>query len=180
MQKKTIFIALVFILALTAGPALAADNTQFPGMKASNVIGQKIVSSDGQDLGTVQDLYVGDNGQVQYVILSRGGVMGAGNTLVPIPWQAANLHEQGDHLVASVTQQKLDNAPTFSEDNWAQLSQPGYEHQVNGYYGTPAPAGMYRNQPQQSNPQPRTNVGPPDANPNAASTPGAPYSPAPK
>ena len=183
MQKKALSIAIVFIVALFAGQALAADqqrsgtNTgtidrqqqnqmqsskqngnalQQAGMhKVSDLMGQKVVDQNGQELGSVDNMVVGDNGQVQYIILSRGGVLGVGGTLVPIPWDAANLRTQGDQLVASISKQKLDSAPTFSGDNWAQISQPGYEQQLNSYYGSQQHQGQQGNRQEEQQESPR-------------------------
>ncbi len=213
MQKKALFTVMVFIVALFAGQAFAADqqrsgtntgtidrqqqnqmqsskqheNTlQQAGMhKVSDLMGQKVVDQNGQELGSVDNMIVGNNGQVQYIILSRGGVLGVGGTLVPVPWDAANLRTQGDQLVASISKQKLDSAPTFSGDNWAQISQPGYEQQLNSYYGSQQQQGQQQERQNQyqnnmknkpnsnmNNNSSRQSGVAPDANPNAATSPG--------
>ena len=166
MQKKALLIAILFLLALFTGPALAADQqgnrakasnsngkqqnqqnalAQAGMFQAKNLLGKKVVSQNGQDLGSIDNLVIGNDGRIQYIILSRGGgILGFGKTLVPVPWQSANLHMQNNQLVAMLAKQKLDNAPTFNGDDWAQFTQPRYEKQVNGYYGNPQPdqAGM--------------------------------------
>ncbi len=161
MQRKSLLIAVLFVLALFAGSALAADQqgngaktnnskgqqqsqqnalAQAGMYQAKNLLGKKVVSQDGQDLGSIDNLVIGNDGRIQYIILSRGGgILGFGKTLVPVPWQSANLHMQNNQLVAMLAKKKLDNAPTFNGNDWAQFTQPRYEKQVNGYYGNPQP-----------------------------------------
>lgn len=110
--------------------------------KASDLIGQDVYSQQGKDLGEIQNLVIAQDGQVQYIILSRGGIAGVGESLVPVPWQAANLQQRQDRLTASISEQQLQNAPAFDNDHWAQINNPGYEQRVHSYFGT---------QPQQKN-----------------------------
>ena len=104
--------------------------------KSSDIVGQKVVSQNGEDLGSIDNLVIGDDGQVQYVILAKGGVLGVGAEYVPIPWQAANLRMHEDKLTASIDKQQLDNAPSFEGENWGQIASPQYEQEVHGYFGS--------------------------------------------
>lgn len=103
--------------------------------RASNLIGRNLFSRQGQDLGEIQNLVIAPNGQVQYIVLSRGGV-GTGGKLVPVPWQAAHLQVTKNKMTADITRQQVRNAPSFSKDRWNRIDNPGYEHRVNSYYGS--------------------------------------------
>ncbi len=145
MKKLSIFIiAATFIFAFLAGPVSAQsaqeqqqNPLQAAGMyKASDLMGKTITTQQGEEIGNINDLLVGQNGEVQYIILSRGEVLGMGGELVPVPWQAANLQMQQDQLVSSLDKEKIDNAPSFKSDQWASFTEPGYEQEVHSYYGT--------------------------------------------
>jgi len=118
--------------------ALGQDQDEIAGMhKADDLMGKDIVAQDGEKLGSIDNLVISENGQVEYIILSRGGVLGVGGDLVPVPWNAANLKkDQDDNFRADITQQQLEGAPKFDGDNWAQIASPEYEQQVHSYYGT--------------------------------------------
>ena len=109
-----------------------------PGMhRAENLIGQSIISQQGNDLGTIDDLVITEGGQIDYIILSRGGVAGMGSDLVPVPWAAANLQTgQDDQLRTDITEQQVDGAPRIERNNWDQIASADYEQQVHSYYGT--------------------------------------------
>ncbi len=158
MKKLGIFIiAATFMFAFLAGPVSAQtaqeqqqaeqqtmgqqqeqqNPLQAAGMhKASDLMGKTVTTQQGEKIGNINDLLVGQNGEVQYIILSRGEVLGMGGELVPVPWQAANLQMQQDQLVSSLDKEKIENAPSFKSDQWANFTEPGYEQEVHAYYGT--------------------------------------------
>ena len=119
----------------TAGGDMFQDD-QIPGMhRAENLMGKNVVSQQGNDLGSIDDLVISENGEVEYIILSRGGTLGMGGEMVPVPWEAANLQRGADdQLTADITEQQLDDAPTF--DDYAQIGSESYEQEVHSYFGT--------------------------------------------
>ena len=60
---------------------------------ASDLIGLKVVSPQGESLGKIEDLVVHPGGDVAYGVLSFGGVLGVGDKLFAIPWSV--LHAKG-------------------------------------------------------------------------------------
>jgi sporulation protein YlmC with PRC-barrel domain len=108
--------------------------------RANELVGQSVVSREGDNLGTIDDLAISDNGQVEYIVLSRGGFLGLGAELLPIPWEAAALQWDAEgQLTAGLTEQQIQGAPTFKE--YAQFGQE-YEQQVHGYFDTEASNGL--------------------------------------
>jgi sporulation protein YlmC with PRC-barrel domain len=114
------------------------DQDEIAGMhKADDLMNESVVGQAGEDLGSIDNLVISENGQVEFIILSRGGVMGMGGDLVAVPWDAANLQkDQDDQLRADITEQQLEGAPTF--ENYAEIASPEYEQQVHSYFGTEA------------------------------------------
>ena len=53
--------------------------------RTSQLIGATVYSSNGDSLGTVSDLLTGDNGQIDQVVISTGGVLGIGGRMVEVP-----------------------------------------------------------------------------------------------
>ena len=105
--------------------------------RADKLIGQKAKDSQGNDLGEIKDLVIDQNGQVSYLVLSHGGVAGIGGDLVPIPYSQASVSMQEDEItLGNVDQAKLQNAPSFTEDEWQKLSESGFEQEVRGYFGS--------------------------------------------
>jgi sporulation protein YlmC with PRC-barrel domain len=104
---------------------------------ASDLIGARIENPQGDNLGSVSDLAVDpQSGQVAYVILSRGGVLGIGAKLYPIPWQAARYNRQNERIVVDLSENQLDSAPNFSGDSWPDLASPTWRQRVHSFYQT--------------------------------------------
>jgi sporulation protein YlmC with PRC-barrel domain len=117
---------------------MTGSQTGFQALRVSEIIGDTVKDQKGGELGSVKDVIIGSNGQLQYLILSQDN----GDNLTPIPFQAANIDMQNDVVtLANVDKQKLQNAPNFPDQDWNKLGQPGYSNQVFGYYGYQTPAG---------------------------------------
>jgi len=93
---------------------------EFPRvLSATTLIGDKVMNSHGEELGDVKELMIDlDEGRVAYAVLSFGGLMGVGNKLFAIPWEALDLDTEKHAFVLNVDKEVLDNAPGFDKDNW--------------------------------------------------------------
>ncbi|RJQ48567.1 MAG: PRC-barrel domain containing protein [Desulfobacteraceae bacterium] len=109
--------------------------------KASEILDKNLVNAQGDDLGKVEDLIVGQNGEISHLIISRGGVLGMGEDLIPIPWSSAQANFQDDKLMVNLDKAKLEQAPSFKADNWDEFFSPGYQENVRAFYGEEGAAG---------------------------------------
>jgi sporulation protein YlmC with PRC-barrel domain len=160
-MKKTgiTFLAILFVFALFAGQALAEQQRGQTGTqtyhmggttgtqsqdinRASEIKGLNVRNPQGEDLGQVDDLVFDNQGKISYLILSKGGVMGVGGDLVPVPWKEDKITMQEDTVILSMDKQKLDQAPSFSSGEWDQMSQQEFQQKVHGYYGYEMREGM--------------------------------------
>ncbi len=104
--------------------------------RVSELMDRKVKNQQGQDLGQVEDLVIGQDGKISYIIVSQGGIMGIGDKMTPIPFKNAQLSSQQDAVILSnIDKQKLQNAPTISQGEWQRLTDPGFEREVFSYYG---------------------------------------------
>lgn len=101
--------------------------------RASNIIGLTVTNDQHQDLGKIADLILSSDGRVSYVVISRGGILGVGDKLSAIPWQASNprIHEKA--LVVDISKERFEKAPSFA--SWAEFKTTGFESKVRAYYG---------------------------------------------
>jgi sporulation protein YlmC with PRC-barrel domain len=105
--------------------------------KASDVIGT-IVENDLDDrLGKVKDLALDvESGRIVLVILSTGGFIGMGDTLVAVPPEI--LHPDASYKVfrlLDTDKEKLKDAPKFEMSKWSQCCDSNHLSAVYGYYG---------------------------------------------
>ncbi|HQO76902.1 MAG TPA: PRC-barrel domain-containing protein [Thermodesulfobacteriota bacterium] len=116
--------------------------------RISELMDMKVKDVQGEDLGSIKDVVLSD-GQIRYVILSKDAAAGATSEMIPVPFQTiSRATVSGDSLtVHNLTKDKLDKAPTISEQEWDQLKSPSFESTVFGYYGEQQPSSSQMEQP---------------------------------
>ncbi len=102
--------------------------------RGSQLMGINVHGGDGSRVGSIQDI-VGDvKGQVLYVILSVGGVLGIGNRLIPLPWEMVAPGEAPGTLRVQLSKSDLEQAPNFDHNNWPDFSQSEWRAKTKDYY----------------------------------------------
>jgi sporulation protein YlmC with PRC-barrel domain len=92
-------IALTIALLATAVTAFAAEREEKKGrvLKASETIGLPVVNRQDEELGEIHDLVVSPTGaRLSHIVVSTGGVLGIGDTLRPVPIEAAHFLRRGE------------------------------------------------------------------------------------
>jgi sporulation protein YlmC with PRC-barrel domain len=117
--------------------------------KGNDILGKEAVTANGENLGSVEDVAISQDGRIAYVILARGEILGVGGKLVPIPWnmvsfrmpaeqrepgQRADKTSEDAKLVINVAKQDLDQAPTLNSDEWHRLTDSNFDRQVHSYF----------------------------------------------
>ncbi len=105
-------------------------------MSASTLDGDKVVNNKGENLGKIEDIMLDlENGQVAYVVLSFGGIMGIGDKLFALPWDKLTVDLDNKRFVLNVDKELLDKAPGFDKDQWPDNKLDWIEGVYN-YYGS--------------------------------------------
>lgn len=134
----------VAILAMVTGctfTSLAlADHTQPAIVKGSKIIGKSVQTMGGKEIGEIEDLAIDElDGQVRYVVLSFGGILGLGEKYFAIPWEALHLSDNREHFALAVTEKELEQAPGFDKNNWPDFADPVYYATIYEFYKVPVP-----------------------------------------
>ena len=111
---------------------------QFQGLRATDLQGSRVVNTEGERLGTIDDLAVKmEDGILSYAIVSAGGFLGIGGNLRPVPPEALQAREvaMGYEIVLDITQDQWDRAPTIEREQIHQLDQEIRGQQVYQFYG---------------------------------------------
>lgn len=107
-------------------------------LSATNIIGNKVVNAEGEQLGSIKDLVIDlDDAQVAYAVLSFGGFLGLGDKLFAIPLEALRLNAADHTAVLDVDKEELKDAPGFDKDHWPNDAQydAGWLLAIYEYYG---------------------------------------------
>jgi sporulation protein YlmC with PRC-barrel domain len=126
-------------IALLAAPRLAAaqasDAAAAPSAAAmtaaqrhdwervhrmSKIIGTDVRTKAGEKVGDIKDLIVDDAGHVKLAIVSTGGLLGLGDTMHAVPWEALSLGTRDDRVL-DIDKSRLKEAPHFTSRTWPNL-----------------------------------------------------------
>jgi hypothetical protein len=86
--------------------------------RTSDLVGLSVKDASGKDAGKIEDLLTNSRGQVAYAVVSFGGIMGIGDKLYAVPWNAMVIDREAKTAYLDVTKDTLDRAPSFSKDKW--------------------------------------------------------------
>ncbi len=105
-------------------------------LSASTLKGDRVVNHQGEDMGQIEELMIDlDRGRIAYAVLSFGGILGVGDKLFAIPWQAFGVDRVAKRLVLNANREILEKAPGFDKSNWPDLADPSWGYTLYGYYG---------------------------------------------
>ncbi len=102
---------------------------------SDKVEGPAVFNRAGEKLGSIHNFMVNkQSGQVEYAVLSFGGVLGMGTDFYPLPWESLTYDTaQGGYLV-DIDKETLQSAPHYNSNN-----EPTYDRafgeSVYGHYG---------------------------------------------
>jgi sporulation protein YlmC with PRC-barrel domain len=117
------------------------DDSDGPGpeiMAASTLEGDDVVNGKGEDLGDIKEIMIDvPSGRVAYAVLSSGGLLGMGDKLYAIPWQALTLDTERKCFILDVDAERLKAAPGFDKDHWPSMADTTWASEVHAYYGQP-------------------------------------------
>jgi sporulation protein YlmC with PRC-barrel domain len=112
-------------------------------LSASTLEGDRVRNMQGEDLGKVSEIMLDvQSGCVSYVVLSHGGLLGMGDKLFAIPWNAMTLDMDNHEFVLDISRERLENAPGFDKTDWPDFTSDEYGRQIHDYYGVGYPSWM--------------------------------------
>jgi len=113
---------------LGPGPALMGANT---------LIGNEVCNTDEEHLGEIKEIMIDTiDGTVAYAVLSFGGVLGLGDKLFAVPWNALRLDTANKRFVLDADKENLKDAPGFDKNAWPSMADRQWGSAVHDYYGT--------------------------------------------
>lgn len=121
----TTALALVSVstFAYAAQTATTQQTQKMSGHLASNIIGKKVyngTADNADNVGSVDDLLIGNNGAVDSVIVSVGGFLGIGEKDVAIPYNTVKWAAKSNErwLVINANADDLKAKPSFDRKSY--------------------------------------------------------------
>ena len=105
-------------------------------LSTSTLASDPVVNPAGENLGKLEEIMIDlSSGRVAYAVLSFGGILGMGNKLFAIPWQALHVDTDRKVIVLNVSKELLESAPGFDKENWPDTSEHAWLTDIYDYYG---------------------------------------------
>lgn len=110
--------------------------TQAPRfLSASTLNGDAVKNHKDESLGDLKDIMIDTTtGKVAYAVLSFGGILGMGEKLFAVPWQALVVDGENKQLLLKMDKEYLKNAPGFDKDHWPDFADQQFTDKMNAYY----------------------------------------------
>jgi sporulation protein YlmC with PRC-barrel domain len=108
-------------------------------MGANTLIGEKVENMHDEHLGNIKEFMVDmRTGEIEYAVLSFGGVFTIGEKLFAVPWSALKLDTVNKRFVLDVDKERFENAPGFDSNSWPNMVDQSWVDGIRTYYGTAA------------------------------------------
>jgi sporulation protein YlmC with PRC-barrel domain len=105
-------------------------------LSAGTMMGTSVVNPQGEDLGDIEEFMIDlDGGRISYVVLSFGGLLGVGDKLFAIPWDALVVDTKKERIILDVDKEILKDAPGFPKDDWPEAPTREWISGVYTHYG---------------------------------------------
>lgn len=113
----------------------AVLSAERPVISASTLTGDKVRNSQNEDLGKIHEIMIDvEHGRIAYAVVSFGGVLGMGDKLFAIPWQALRVDRTNECMVLDVPRERLEKAPGFPKDDWPDMADQRWGGSIYEYY----------------------------------------------
>ncbi len=116
-------------------------------MSPAELEGMKVVSKNGDDIGKIDKVTTDpQSGQIKFVTISKGSVLGMGGKDVAVPREAFRIDETKQQATLTVNEDKLENVP-----QQASMSDDEYQQNLEQHYGV-SPAWKENSQQMETEP----------------------------
>ena len=111
-------------------PAAGAAADEGQHFRAKQILGAKVMLEGSSAAGTVDDIVMDENGNVDYLI-----VVNSNNKLVTVPWDATKFNLDKRTAVVEIPQDQFAQVPTYTVQTYPNFSVPAYRTQIYRFYG---------------------------------------------
>jgi sporulation protein YlmC with PRC-barrel domain len=120
-------------------------------IRTTDLVGSDLRNAEDRDLGEIDNVVVSpQSGQIEYVVVTRGGFLGLGQDRIAVPWNHLRVTPGMSSFVLPVSEDATDNAPTIDDRPTAEGIQQSEQYwaQVIGADATGSTAPQQQPQPQ--------------------------------
>ncbi len=103
--------------AAPAVPNAPSNATVLGKDEIQGILGKKVTSSAGEDMGQIVNVIVDRGGQPRAVVIDFGGFLGVGSRKIAVDWNALHFVPDGktNEVTLALTRDQLKSAPEYKE-----------------------------------------------------------------
>jgi sporulation protein YlmC with PRC-barrel domain len=102
---------------------------------SDKVEGTAVYNRAGEKLGSIHNFMVNkQSGQVEYAVLSFGGVLGMGTDYYPLPWESLTYDTAQNGYLVDIDKDKLQSGPHYDASAEPRYDR-AYGQSFYGHYG---------------------------------------------
>jgi len=118
-----------------AATAPAAKPQQHNLYRGSKIIGSNVRDPNNRKIGQIKDLLLdAGRGEIAYVVVSFGGVLGTSNRYHAIPWQALDPSDEGNYYTLHADRETINQAPGFDKSRWPDMTDREWNAEIDRYW----------------------------------------------
>jgi len=106
-----------------ARPLLRIDELS-PGLRADEIIGTQVRSSDDKIVGEVRNIVFGTKDRRDYAIVASGGFFTPGKDSIVVPIRSLKVSQGRESFFLPVTKETMKHVPLMPDQNYSWLSNP--------------------------------------------------------
>lgn len=105
-------------------------------LSAGSLTSDPVKNASGDKIADVKEIMVDlRDGNVAYVVVAYGGLMGMGEKLFAVPWDAVRVDQEDKAIVLDLDEEVLKTAPGFDPQHWPDWSDPAWTQSIRTHYG---------------------------------------------
>lgn len=103
--------------------------------RVSKIMGTDVYDMQGKKIGSVRDVVIDpQTGNINYAVVSFGGVMGVGGKYFAVPWKSLQATNDAKNYALNVDREALKTAPGFDKDHWPDMANQQWASDVERYW----------------------------------------------
>jgi sporulation protein YlmC with PRC-barrel domain len=101
----------------------AHPNSPVKYLTSTSIIGDKVLNTKGEHLGTIKDIMINlAAGNIEYIVVECGGFLGMGEKYFALPYGLLKLEAKNEVFILDQPKDILKNAPGFDKDHWPETN----------------------------------------------------------
>jgi outer membrane protein OmpA-like peptidoglycan-associated protein len=141
LKAFTVAVSMVGLLVSTTSFALAqqqrmeSSGRAVGAFRVSGLSDYEVMNQHNETIGNITDYVITPQGRIQYVVIAPASWWGAADRRYLIPWSAFTPNREMGAMYLNISQERLQNAPSFSRNNWPNLASANWDNVLQRYYG---------------------------------------------